>query len=226
MFYDIGLDAAFQDFGELGKAGCDGFCIAQTLDSQPKLPPTPVPVYSRIDVEYDGRLDSAKMSSLRRQFNLVCIIVDSLASLPTISKLNPDLVHIPVDMLRYIRKTLPGTLQENGTYVEVCVRDGMYENRVAWMNGLRKLLRLGCKKYLVVSSGARGFTELKSKNDVLRILDLYSISGSGALSILRNTERLLRCAALRRYSASHEVAVSTDQGPFKNDFIINYSSKK
>lgn len=226
MFYDVGLNEDFKDFAELSQIECAGFCIAQTSSTPIELPSLQVPVYSRIDIEFEGRLDSAKMAGLRKQFNVICIVVNSLASLPCISKLGPDIIQIPVELLRHVKKTLPGLLNENGIYVEVSIRDGLYGQRVPWMNGIRRLLRLGARKMLVISSGAKLGTELKGKNDVLRILDLYGVSGDQALAILDNTERMLRCAALKRYTCNHTIAVSTDQGPFKRDFILNYDSSK
>lgn len=220
MFYDLNLHEDFADFGELASVDCRGYCMAAA--SSPVDSP---PVYTRVNVQYDSKLDSAAMARHRAAYDIVCITTDSMACMPTIVKLRPDVVQIAIEAVRHLRKTFAGMLAESGAYVELCIRDGLYARRALWMNACRRLLRLGCRRRLVISSGASVFTELRGRDDVLRILALFGLGGASALAVLSNGRAVLRQAALRRYAVGDAVATAAGGGRLKHDFIIAYQKQ-
>lgn len=229
--FDLNLNEKFTDFDEIDSIGCEGFCvtisatdIAGLRDPKP-LPPCGKPLYTRINIAYSNRLDSATVARLRT-YNIVCIVADSLTSLHTIAKLAPDMIQVPLDAIRHAKKTLAGTLREHKLFIELSIRDALGERRVAWMNACRKLLRLGCKRSLVISSGATVFTELRGGTEVARVLRLFGLRERTAQGVVGNAERLLRLAALRRYSTNGAIANSVERGAFKRDFIIEYHRKR
>ncbi|KAI5169475.1 hypothetical protein PAEPH01_0747 [Pancytospora epiphaga] len=222
MFYDLNLSEHFEDYDELINTGCSGFCISGKTEDSLASALTTIPIYSRINIEYSNKLDSNTISRLREKYSIVCIVGASMVCMSTIIKLQPDIVQVPIEELSRIKKSFPGMLSTGKMYVELCIRDGLYGKRVLWINGIRRLLRLGCRPFLIVSSGATTFTELKGSIEILSILELLDVKRQIAEKILENSERLLRHAALKRYSFDNSISHSAKSGRLKDDFIINY----
>jgi RNase P/RNase MRP subunit p30 len=229
MHYDLNIKESFGDFEDLENSEAKGFCMAFQSDSnfrgisQPVLPTLRKPLYSRIDLDYQNRLDQSAMAHLQR-FNIVCLRNVDSTNISSVIKLDPDLISLRIEGLRHIKKSLVNVLKQKGIYVEMVLRDALYSSkeRVVWMNSLRRLLKLGCAKNLVISSGASIFTELKRSHDICKLLNLFGLSDDNARRVLLNSEAVLRKAAMKRYSFKNSVATSADEGSFKHDFILNY----
>lgn len=231
MFFDLNLHEDFADFEELEKIECSGFCIAFSIDDIGKAlggakldgrGGAGSRLYTRLDMAYNTKLDSYAMGRLRQLYDVICITTDSLAAMPTIAKLEPDLVRVRLEEIRHAKKTLAGTLGESGMHIELCVRDALRGQRVLWMNACRRLIRLGCRRSLVISSGAESFVGLKGRRDLARILGLFGLGEGRSGDVLDNSGRLLRLAALRRYSCREVIANSVERGSLKQDFIVNF----
>lgn len=229
MHYDLNIKESFRDFESLESEETKGFCMVfQSCGnfraiSQPTLPTLRKPLYSRIDIDYQSFLDQSAMAHLQR-FNIVCLRNVDNSNISSVIKLDPDLVSIRAEDLKHIKKSFINVLKQKGIYVEMVLRDALYSSkeRVAWMSSLRKLLKLGCAKNLVISSGASIFTELKRTHDICKLLNLFGLSDDNARKVLLNSEAALRRAAMKRYSFKGSIATSAEEGSFKNDFIINY----
>jgi len=223
MFYDLCLKNSFKSWEDLGDADCDGFVIenpdAHTANSSDGV--ASKPVYLRKTLKFANGQEGA-FKEATRHHDIVCAELEDLGCIKSASKLEIDLIRVPLDTIKHARKTLPGILKEKNIYLELCVRDALYENKALWMNSLRRLLRLGCKNCIVLSSGAEKFTELRGARDMAKILGLYGISEDKAGRMLDNTRQLLRRAALRKYSVDSAVVSLEDEGRFKQDFIIDY----
>lgn len=229
MFYDINLDQNFTDFEELEKSDFKGFCMSFEAKenlrniSPPKLPVLKKPIYTRVNVDFSNKLDSSVLLSLQ-QFNLVCIKNVDNSSINSIVKMDPDLIQLKFDEIKHLKKTFANLLKEKDIFIEITTKDALYgsKERVRWMNGVRRLIKLGCTKNLVFSSNASVFTELKDSNDICKMLNLFGISDDVVKKILSNSEKVLRKAALKRYSSKGICATTEEEGIFKQDFVINY----
>lgn len=180
-------------------------------------------LYTRINIPYNNKLDQATMTKLRR-FNLVCINKIDNSNINSVLKLEPDLITLNLDFFKHIKKSFINQLKEKEMFVELSIRDALYgsKERVRCMSCIRKLIKLGCYKNLVISSGAGIFTEVKRPADILKILSLFGLSDDRSCIILNNSERVLRKAALKRHSFRGAISNSVEADNFKNDFIINY----
>lgn len=230
-FYDLNVAAVFRDFSELEDVQCTGYCLCYRIDDigtalagtkEEAFPGVRKPVYTRLDIEYSGKMDHLTMNHLRSLYNLVCVTTSSVSNIQTILKLEPDMIRIDNEQIKHIRKSLSGSIREKGVFVELVIRDALYDRKTVWMNACRRLLRVGCRRQLILSSGATMHTELKGEDDVCKILAIFGVAPNIAKQVAANTERLLRTAALRRYSAEGAITNSVDRGVFKRDFIIDY----
>lgn len=229
MHYDLNIKESFRDFQYLENSEVRGFCMVFQSDGnfrgicQPVLPSIGKPLYSRIDLDYKSRLDQSAMAHLQK-FNIVCLKNVDNSNISSVIKLDPDLVNLSIGDLKHIKKSFINALKQKGIYVEMVLKDALYSSkeRVVWMNSLRKLIRLGCAKNLVISSGASVFTELKRSHDICKLLNLFGLSDDSARRVLLNSEAVLRKAAMKRYSFKNSIATSADEGSFKHDFIVNY----
>jgi len=230
MYYDLNISAQFSDFSEFDEMDAKGYCITTpALEghrniSVPQTPSAAKPLYTRVDIEYQGRLDQAAISSLRA-FDVVSIRNVDSGNISSVLKLDPDLISLKMDEIRHIKKSFVNALKEKGLYIEMCLRDALYspKERIQWMNSIRRLLKLGGGKILVISSGAQFFTELKSSNDICKILNVFGVSDDRVRNILRNSSEVLRKAALRRYTSNGAVASNENEGRLKEDFVVRYS---
>lgn len=238
MYFDLNIDESFSQFADLESADTAGFCM---LFSQKEglgsinTPNTRKPIYSRINIEYQNRLDQSKMNNLRR-YDIVCITNIDNNNISSIIKLEPDLVTVKLEDIRHLKKTFINTLKQKDICIEICIKNALYnsKDRIQWLNGVRRLLKLGCKRNLVISSGATISTELKSADDICKILGVFDLSGDTIKKILQNSEGVLRRAALRRFTSKGVIAVNENECKSKNDgesslkkdFIIDYHKKK
>ena len=228
MFYDLSVSAGFKDIEKLRDPHTQGYCVCYTaatveaaLAESPVLPKVEgVSLYTRVDISYSTGLDSFSMKSLRKKYDVVCIAMDSLTPLPTITKLEPDLIRLPLSELRHTRKSLGGTLQTANIFIELQIREALYRSRVPWLNMLRRLLRFGCRRRIILSSGAQGPTELRNGLDIERILAVLNIRPNISQQMLENTRNLLENAAIKRYTVDGAVATNENEGALKEDFII------
>lgn len=131
---------------------------------------------------------------------------------------------VRLEEVRHLKKTFINTLKEKDICIEVTLRDALYnsKDRIQWLNAVRRLLKLGCKRNLVVSSGAIISTELKSADDISKILGVFDLGGDTIKKILQNSEAVLRRAALKRFTSRGTIAVNEGEGRLKKDFIIDY----
>ncbi|ELA41483.1 uncharacterized protein VICG_01467 [Vittaforma corneae ATCC 50505] len=233
MYYDLNIDCQFKDFSELDCVDAKGYCMSMSpKENYRSISPFPVPalekpIYTRINIEYQNRLDQSIMNSLRK-FDIVCIQNVDSANISSVIKLDPDVIGLKIDEVRHIKKSFINTLKEKKLYIEICIRDALYGSRekILWMNSLRRLLKLGCARILVVSTGAQIFTELKTSNDICKILNVFGLSDDNVKKILRNSEDVLRSAALKRYSSRNAIVTNENEGKLKEDFIINYKKRE
>lgn len=229
MHYDLNISDCFKDLKRLEDSESSGFCM--TFQSEDNLrhispPPLPVlakPIYSRINVEYHSRLDQSAMARLQK-FNIVCLKGVDSSNISSVIKLEPDLVNIRIEGLKHIKKSFINLLKQKGICIEMVLRDTLYNSkeRIAWMNAMRKLVRLGCTRNLVISSGATIFTELKRPHDICKLLNLFGLSDDVSRRVLLNSEGVLRKAAMKRYSFKNSIATDENEGNFKHDFVLNY----
>lgn len=228
MYYDLYIDHQFQDYSELEDVDAKGFCLVSQNNKNTEVLPIQTaskPIYTRLNVEYSNRLDTSSFTSFRHH-DIVCIKNVGTGNLPSVIKLEPDLINLKIDEIRHIKKSFINILKEKRLYVEICTRDALYntKERILWMNSLRRLLKLGCAKILVVSSGAQVFTELKHSNDICKMLKAFGLSDDRVRQILNNSEQVLRNAALKRYSTRNCIYTNENEGRLKEDFIINYQA--
>lgn len=238
MYFDLNISESFSQISDLENTDTKGFCMVFSQNEHfesIKIPDTVKPIYSRINVEYQNRMDQSKMNNLRK-FDLVCITNIDNNNISSIIKLDPDLVTVRLEEVRHLKKTFINTLKEKDICIEVCVRNALYnsKDRIQWLNAVRRLLKLGCKRNLVISSGATINTELKSTADICKILGIFDLSTDTVKMILRNSEAVLRRAALRRFTYKGAIAVLSEinstavnerENRFKRDFIIDYLKK-
>lgn len=229
MYYDLNIDSQFKDIPELNGIDAEGYCMSISPGDNYRstqlfpVPPLDKPIYTRINIEYQNRLDQSVICSLRR-FDLVCIQNVDSTNISSVIKLDPDIISLKIEEIRHIKKSFINMLKEKGLHIEICIRDALYgpKEKILWMNSLRRLLKLGCAKILVVSTGAQLFTELRGSNDVCKILNVFGLSSDKARKILSNSEDVLRNAALKRYSCRNAIVTNEYEGRLKEDFIINY----
>lgn len=230
MFYDLNIHENFTEFKEVSNSGFQGCCISFLRNENPKsitLPTLPKSdfcrIYSRIDLNYNTSIDQGVMSRLR-MFDVVCISNVDSSNISSIIKLGPDLIRLKPEGLKHIKKSFINTLKEKQIYLELILREALYgsKDRIIWMNTLRRLLKLGCAKNLIISSGAKVFTEVKRPDDIYKILNLFGFSNDSCKKILHNSEDVLRRAALKRFSSNGAIANTVEEGDLKRDFIINY----
>ncbi|KAI5149620.1 ribonuclease P/MRP protein subunit RPP1 [Enteropsectra breve] len=220
MYYDLYLKQSYDSFDDMAGVKIKGFAI---VDYEKQC--ASGSIYSRINVSYSNKLDQAMMAKLRLKYDIICVLADSIQSLQSIGKLGADIVQIELEALKHAKKTLPGFIQDKDIFLELVVSDALYGQRILWMNILRKLLKLGCKRNIILSSGAEHYTELRGENDLAKMLAVFGISEDNAYRILDNSRKVLRNAALRRYSSNGVIANSVPEGALKRDFIINYQEK-
>lgn len=231
MYYDLNITSEFNDISELENVNANGFCMSiiqkdnlKTVEPV-KIPLSSKPIYSRINIEYQNRLDQSVITALQK-FDLVCIQNVDKNNISSVIKLEPDLISLKTSEIRHIKKSFINTLKEKKIFVEICIKEALYDSKekIFWMNSVRRLLKLGCAKILVVSSGASIFTELKNMNDICKILNLFGLSDDSVKKVLNNSEKVLRNAALKRYSSRGVIVSNEEEGKLKRDFITNYTS--
>lgn len=231
MFYDLNVHESFLDFEEITKQGIDGCCISYAINESLKSakPPTlpkseACKIYSRIDVNYNTSIGQDTLSHLKA-FDVVCINNVDNSNISSVIKLNPDLIRLKCDTLKHIKRSFINTLKEKQLFLELTLRDTLYgsNERIVWMNSLRRLIKLGCSRNLVISSGARYFTEIKRPHDICKLLNLFGLSDDNCRRILDNSKHILRKAALKRYSSNNAISSNIQEGDLKNDFIIGYN---
>ncbi|KAM0680952.1 hypothetical protein GINT2_000734 [Glugoides intestinalis] len=228
MYYDLNIDTKFSDIDELNNIDAKGFCMAITAVgnlreiSQLSIPKTIKPIYTRINVSYQTSLDSAIMHRLRK-FDIICIEEVTNSNIASVIKLSPEIITIKKDEIKYIKRSFINTLKEKGIYIEVTIKDALYtqKEKIIWMNILRRLIRLGCYKNLIISSGSTVFTELKSSNDICKILNVFGLSDNSVKKILLNSEKVLEKAAFTRYASNETIATNENEGRLKQDFLID-----
>lgn len=228
MSYDLNLSQSFSDFQELENLDHMGFCICvEAKDNLKTIVPssfnlsTSKPLYSRVNIEYNSRLDSSTMNALSK-FDLVCITGVDSSNISSVIKLCPDLIVLRSEEIKHLKKTFINTLKQKEIYVELLIKDALYngKDRIAWMNNIRRLLKFGCSRTLIISTGATVFTELKSSVDICKLMGVFGLSDDKTKKILKNSENVLKNAALKRYSANGSVASNTEEGILKRDFIV------
>ncbi len=227
MFYDLNLSHNFTDFKYLKDLNCLGVCHTYDFTdiNQAFIPPrlinsSHIPIYTRCNIEFTSKLDTTIINKLSKIYNVVCIRTNSFNNIPTISKLAPDLVEISLEQLKHIKKNFSGLLKDSNLFIEISIRDAIYTKRILWMSVLRKLLKYNCKKNIIISSAAKVFTELKSYNDIQRILRLFIKNENIIREIIQNSAILLEKAANKRFLTNGVIANSNDEGRFKKDFIL------
>jgi RNase P/RNase MRP subunit p30 len=222
MFYDLHLKETFKDFDELDKAGIRGGCLVHSNIADSFVSPHNR-IYSRLNIDYTSSLDQATMNKYMK-YNIVCISKVDNNNISSVIKLNPDIITLNLDFFKHLKKSFINKLKEKGIFIEMIIRDTLYssKDRIIWMNCLRKLLKLGCSKNLIISSGAGIFTEIKRSEDISKLLNLFNVSDDNAVKILNNSELILRKAALKRYAYREAISNDVVVDNFKNDFIINY----
>lgn len=229
MYYDLNIDCNFKDIPELEEMDANGYCMTKYAFENyknvtvPAVPQTSKPIYTRVEIDYQNRLDQVAMSSLRL-FDVVSIRNVDSSNISSVMKLDPDIISLKSEAIKHIKKSLINSLKQKGFYIEICLRDALYgqKERIQWMSSLRKLLKIGASKILVISSGAQVFTELKSINDISKILNVFGLSNDRVKKILSNSADVLRRAALKRYSSNGAIATNENEGRLKEDFVINY----
>lgn len=224
MVYDLLIDEAFPEKESLKTAGYNGVCIEsddfELIREKSSGFSEVISCYTRRDVPYSNKIDQAAILRLRK-YNLVCINTDSVLAIPSIIKLGADLIRIDLEAIKHLRKNTAGMLRENNLYVELVIKHGMGTKRVLWMRALRRLLRLRFGPILVISSGATGPSELRSEEEVARMLLSFGLGKRAAKKIVDNSEKVLRLAALKRYTYNSAVATLIDESNLKRDFILN-----
>ena len=230
MSYDLNLNYSFTDFKELENIDHKGFCICSEAKENLKTIIPPVydslnskSLYTRVNVEYHNRLDSSTIKYLSK-FDLVCIKGVDNTNISSVIKLNPDLIILKAEEIKHIKRTFINTLKQKEIYVELIIKDALYsgKERIIWMNNIRRLLKFGCLKQLIISSGASVFTELKSSIDICKLMSVFGLSDDKTKRILKNSEIVLRNAALKRYSSGGICASSVEEGELKKNFIIEF----
>lgn len=223
MPYDLLLDEEFPPCSDLHLNGYDGFCFqSSSLELAARMSSllsSSLPCYTRIDICYSNKLDQAAILRLRK-YDLVCVTTCSSSSLLSIIKLGVDLIRIDLDSIQYLKKSTAGMLKENGLFVEIVIRDMMGNNHIKWMNALRRMLRLRFGPILVLSSGAKKHSDLRTVEDVIRMLMGFGLKERAAKRIVLNSERVLCAASLKRYTFGSTIANSIDEGRLKRDFIL------
>lgn len=224
MYFDININEDFDSIEQLDAVDCSGFCLTFKKYTQENIsiPSIKKSIYSRLDVEYSTKLDPSIITKYRK-YNIICIETDSPSSIPSIIKLQPDLIRIKMDVIRHIKKSVIRNLVENGMFIEMRIADCLYnsKDRVMWLNACRRILKFGGFKSLVISTGAKIITETRSDRDIYKMMNILGLSDDRIKNILNNSEILLRAAAMKRYSINGAISNSLDQGKFKNDFVIN-----
>ena len=94
---------------------------------------------------------------------------------------------------------------------------------ILWLNSLRRIIKLGGSKILIISSGAQVATELRDERDIYKILNLVGLSECSCKKILENSKTLLRNAALKRYGSNNAISNPVNVDKLKSDFIVNYN---
>jgi RNase P/RNase MRP subunit p30 len=218
--YDLNLDQSFTDFQELKSLDFKGYCLCQEID-ETKLKSKPVInqinntvdsavhstvdsiVYSRANVQYTSKLDASSMNNLSK-FDIICIKGVDNSNINSVLKLNPDLISLKSEEIKHLKRSFINNLKQKDIYIEILIKEALYgsKDRIVWMNNVRRLLKFGCS--LVISSGASVLTELKSSSDICKILNIFNLSDDKIKKIIKNSEKVLRNAAIKRY-ANHTV---------------------
>lgn len=175
--------------------------------------------YTRIDLPYTPRLDQSAIQRLRN-YDIVCITTGEPALLPTIAKLAPDMVRVEVGAVKHLKKAHAGLLKEKGIFLELQVGDGL-EERVQWLQALRRLLWLRSRSILVLTSGATGVAGLRSGADIAQLLVLFGMKERTAQRMAVRGRVVLERAAERRYLVEGAVALGNEETQLKHDFIIS-----
>lgn len=224
MFYDLFIkESLSSDQIKIPQVG--GFCFVYENQHKPKQIEASH-FYSRINLPFNKSMDSRLMKQ-NEIYDIVCITEVDNSNISTVIKLEPDLVSLKMESIKHIKKSFINTLKEKNIYVELLLKDTLYnaKDRILWMNSLRRLLKLGCHKNLVISSGASISTELKRPIDICKILALFKLSEDKSRKVLDNSELVLRKAALKRYTYNTVVGNNIEAGSLKKDFIIDDNTK-
>lgn len=230
MYFDVGI---YDTFENIESSEYTGFCL--TTEASLEGSPSPVQkavkhnsskrIYNKIEVKV--LLEDVKSLQLKKfsDYEVLSVkISDEETFKYACSTWDVDIIKFDLSRMGfsfrggYVRKAI-----NRGVFFEIEVRDALYgtKERVSWMRNAQSILRITKGRGIVITSGARCCTEIKSIQDMYKILRFLGLSHRRAEMVLKeNSQRLLKSCALKRYTFKGCVANDLEEGNLKQDFIL------
>lgn len=198
--FDVNISQRF-DMSELRMGEYRGVCVNRVLsaDELRAYERCGDGVYERVEVLMGE--DMAIDTTRAMQADLFVINLGESGCVRSAVEIGPDMITMSFTRRMYCfsRCDVMEAIRRN-IFFEICTVGSLYGrgDKMVWMGNVRRLLRATGGRNVVISSGARGPTEMKSAWDFLRILSVFGVDGGSGRAILTNSERLLRSCSLRR----------------------------
>lgn len=231
-FYDVNLNSTYPitKLFELEKNDVAGYCINKIIKpkelnglSKSKMNyELNKGIYSRIEVDFSSIENISYDTKKHLLYDLFVIKINDTSNIDKIIKYSPDMVRFDlISVLHAFKHKLIRTLVKEKIFIEIVIKDGLSdENRELWMKNIRRLLAICKGKNVVFSSGASDPSELKTADEIYRLVKMFGIKHRRALEMLQNPEKLLHLCAIKRHTYKNMIFNTNDEGSLKKDFLI------
>ncbi|AFM98819.1 RNase P/RNase MRP subunit p30-like protein [Encephalitozoon hellem ATCC 50504] len=210
MYFDTNVSSRCLGAGMMNvleQLGHDGMCVNTVVDleSVKKYRRPAVDewkdknVYERVEIRYRGHGD---WDGARRMIgpDVVAIRVEDMNDFKKAIEMCPDIVTFDYSKSFCIRRDEAVEAMKRNIFFEIPLVCGLYGQRdkAVWMRNARRLLDVTEGVNVVVGSGATCLTEMRRRQDVIKILRGLGMSEDGGRKILLNSARLVRSCDVRR----------------------------
>ncbi|UYI27052.1 ribonuclease P/MRP protein subunit RPP1 [Encephalitozoon cuniculi] len=210
MYFDVNVSSRFpgSEIGIVEELGHDGICVNTVITPEMvegyKRPPLDLwgdkKVYERVEVvryrDGGGGVDVRE----KLDPDLLAIRLERPEDFKEVVKVSPDVITFDYTKSFLIGRDEVVEATKRNIFFEIPLVHGMYGcgDKSMWMRNARRLLEATGGVNVVVGSGAACSTEMRSRQDVIKILEGLGMSRDGGKRVLLNSARLVRSCDIRR----------------------------
>ncbi|KAM0675157.1 hypothetical protein GVAV_001500 [Gurleya vavrai] len=177
--------------------------------------------FTKVNIEFSKDKINPTILKKFSTNDIICLQIKDFSEIKYAIDLHPDL--LTFDYTSFALRLRPGFIRDainRGIFIEINLRDCLYDKRAEWLRNVNDLLRITKGRGIVLGSGACFGTEVKSSIDIFHFLISCGLSKQRAeLVTEKNGISFLEKCAFKRFTFKAVIANNDKKGLLKEMFI-------